>query len=306
MRILFLGDIVAASGRSAVIRCAPMLRQALKLDLLCANAENAAHGFGLTPKIAESLLESGLDILTTGNHVWDQPQIISYLEENPTAPILRPINMGASSRQLLPGRGYADLEISAGRKVRVINAIGNIFMQPCENPWYALEPLLRAGKFNATTGSDTQTAELDAIIIDFHAEATGEKLTLARLCDGRASALLGTHTHIPTADPCLLPKGLAYQSDIGMCGCYESVIGMEIETASARYLQSLPRAKLQPALGIASLAGVYFETSSATGCATRIEPFRLAASDDSLLRTSLPQECLPYKNELQGMIAATN
>ena len=298
LRILFLGDIVAASGREAVMRCAPLLREALALDLLCANAENSAHGFGLTPKIAESLLESGLDLLTTGNHIWDQPQIIDYLRENPTAPILRPLNMDSCPHDPLPGRGYADLEIAAGKRVRVINAIGRVFLEPCEHPFFALEPLLSAGA--------PLEDGFDALLIDFHAEATGEKLSLARLCDGRASALLGTHTHIPTADTCILPRGLAYQSDIGMCGCYDSIIGMDSESVIERYLKRVPRARLEPARGVASLSGIFIEIEATTGYAKHVEPFRLAADKSlgtGLLSTTMPQACLPYKQELQRLLA---
>lgn len=296
LRILFLGDIVAACGREAVMRCAPVLREVLELDLLCANAENSAHGFGLTPKIAENLLESGLDLLTSGNHIWDQPQIIDYLRENPTAPILRPLNMDSPSHNPLPGRGYADLEIAAGKRVRVINVIGRVFLEPCEHPFFALESLLSA--------SAPMEDGFDALLIDFHAEATGEKLSLARLCDGRASAVLGTHTHIPSADTCILARGLAYQSDIGMCGCYDSIIGMDSEKVIERYLKHIPRSRLEPAHGVASLSGIFIEIDSTTGYAKYVEPFRLAANETGMLSTAMPKECLPYKQELQRLLSS--
>ena len=278
------------------MRATPLLREALALDLLCANAENAAHGFGLTPSIAEHLLEAGLDILTTGNHVWDQPLLIDYLRENPTAPILRPFNMHSNPASPLPGRGYADLSLSEGKTVRVVNIIGQVFMEPCAHPWFSLQPLL---------AEDTpQDAGWDALLIDCHAETTGEKLALARLCDGKATAFLGTHTHIPTADAALLPKGLAYQTDLGMCGCYDSVIGFESSLSIARYLKNIPRVKFEPAQGKASLSGVFVETDPATGYARSILPLRLSAGDGGLLSSTLPQALHPYKKDLQEMLQA--
>ncbi len=298
LNILFLGDIVAATGRNAVKRATPLLREALALDLLCANAENAAHGFGLTPSIAESLLEAGLDILTTGNHVWDQPLLIDYLHENPTAPILRPLNMHSDPNAPLPGRGYADLALAEGRSVRVVNIIGQLFMEHCAHPWFSLQPLLAEG-----TPKD---AGWDALLIDCHAEATGEKLSLARLCDGNATAFVGTHTHVPTADAGLFPQGLAYITDLGMCGCYDSVIGMEREKAVARYLRYLPKAKLEPATGESSLCGAFIQTDPATGYARHIEPLRLCLSSDEnpLLSSALPQALQPYKKDLQELLRA--
>ena len=300
LNILFLGDIVAATGRNAVMRATPLLREALALDLLCANAENAAHGFGLTPSIAENLLEAGLDLLTTGNHVWDQPQLIDYLRENPTAPVLRPFNMHSNPDAPLPGRGYADLSLAAGRSVRVVNIIGQVFMEPCAHPWFALQPLLAEGS--------PQEAGWDALLIDCHAETTGEKLALARLCDGKATAFLGTHTHIPTADAAVFPKGLAYQTDLGMCGCYHSIIGFESRLSIARYLKEIPRVKFEPAQGRASLCGVFIETDPATGYARRIEPLRLSSEENSLspstLPQALPQALQAYKKDLQEMLQA--
>ena len=298
LNILFLGDIVAAVGRKAVIRATPLLREALSLDLLCANAENAAHGFGLTPSIAEQLLEAGLDLLTTGNHVWDQPLLIDYLRENPTAPILRPLNMHSNPASPLPGRGYADLALSEGKVVRVVNIIGQVFMEPCAHPWFALEPLLAEGT--------PLEAGWDALLIDCHAETTGEKMALAHLCDGKATAFMGTHTHIPTADATVLPKGLGYQTDLGMCGCYDSVIGFESTLSVARYLKKIPRVKFDPAQGSASLSGVFVETDPATGYARRIEALRISAEQNGSLPSSLPQALpqalLPYKKDLQEIL----
>ena len=296
LNILFLGDIVAATGRNAVIRATPLLRKALALDLLCANAENAAHGFGLTPSIAEHLLEAGLDLLTTGNHVWDQPLLIDYLRANPTAPILRPHNMHSDPRAPLPGRGYADLALSEGKSVRVVNIIGQVFMEPCAHPWFSLQPLLAEGS--------PQDAGWDALLIDCHAETTAEKLALARLCDGKATAFLGTHTHIPTADAGVFPKGLAYQTDLGMCGCYDSIIGFDRKLSVARYLKEIPRTRFEPAQGRASLCGVFVQTDPATGYARRIEPLRLSADENPLLPSVLPQALHPCKKDLQETLQA--
>ena len=296
LNILFLGDIVAASGRNAVMRATPLLREALALDLLCANAENAAHGFGLTPSIAERLLDAGLDLLTTGNHVWDQPQLIDYLHEHPTAPILRPHNMHSDPRAPMPGRGYADLALSEGKSVRVVNIIGQVFMEPCAHPWFSLQELLAADEQHASGW--------DALLIDCHAETTGEKLALARLCDGKATAFLGTHTHIPTADAAIFPKGLAYQTDLGMCGCYDSVLGFEHSLSVARYLKKAPKVKFEPAAGEVSICGAFIQTDPESGRARRIEPLRLSASENSLLPSALPQALCPYKKDLQELLEA--
>jgi metallophosphoesterase (TIGR00282 family) len=259
MNILLLGDVVGRPGREAVKTHLPRLRHDLALDVAIVNAENAAHGFGLTEKICGELYDAGADVLTTGNHVWDQREIIPYIGRDPR--VLRPANFPAGT----PGAGSCLHVADDGRSVLVINLMGRLFMEVLDDPFRALDAIVAEQKLGAGT----------AIVVDFHAEATSEKTAFGHYADGRVSALIGTHTHIPTPDHQILPGGTGYISDLGMCGNYDSVIGMDKHASMRRFVTRMPDKKPQVAEGEATLCGVFLVTNDATGLATRIEPVRL-------------------------------
>ena len=254
MKILFCGDLVGRAGRDVVLQNLPDLRAELALDLVVVNAENAAHGFGLTGKICDALFEAGADAITTGNHVWDQREIVSYIDGNPR--LVRPINYPAGT----PGQGASVVKIHDGRSVLVVNAMCRLFMELLDDPFVAIDDVLN----RHSLGSG-----VDAILIDIHGEATSEKAALAHICDGRASVVVGTHTHVPTADAQVLPGGTAFQSDAGMCGDYDSVIGMKKDIAVAKFRSKLVSERLSPATGPATLCALYVETDDTTGLASR-------------------------------------
>ena len=260
MRILFFGDVVGRGGREALIAQLPGLISQLGAEFVVVNAENVAGGFGLTPDLSNALFAAGADVLTTGNHVWDQRAIIPFIAGEPR--VLRPLNFPPGT----PGLGAHVYTARAGRKVQVVNLMGRLFMDALDDPFAALERALAEPRLGDT---------VDAVIVDIHAEATSEKMALAHLADGRASMVIGTHSHIPTADAQILPGGTAYQTDAGMCGDYDSVIGMKKETSIARFVRKMPGDRLAPAEGPATLCGVFLETDPATGLARRIEPLRL-------------------------------
>lgn len=262
MRLLFCGDIVGQAGRELVISQLPSLIQRLALDWVIVNAENAAAGFGLTPQICEDLFAAGVDAITTGNHVWDQKSIIDYISREPR--LLRPANYPAGT----PGNGYCLLEKPGyAKKLLVINLMTRLFMDPLDDPFAFIEQLL--SKYTL------QDHDLGAIFVDVHGEASSEKMAIAHMIDGRVSAIAGTHTHTPTADAQILPKGTGYQTDAGMCGDYNSVIGMEPGTAIARFRTKMPCGRLQPALGEATLCGIYYEIHDQTGLCNKVAPLRL-------------------------------
>jgi metallophosphoesterase (TIGR00282 family) len=260
MRILYCGDILGRTGRDAVIQALPGLRAELALDFVVANGENAAHGFGITPKICEDLFAAGVDVITTGNHAWDQREIIPFFESEPR--LLRPLNYPKGT----PGRGAGVYPAPRGRKVMVVQLMGRLFMDPLDDPFAALEAELSKQRLGAT---------VDAVVLDIHAEASSEKMALAHLADGRVSMSVGSHSHVPTADAQILPRGSAYQTDAGMCGDYDSVIGMRKDAAIARFVRKMPGERLSPADGEATLCAVFVETDDATGLAKRIGPLRL-------------------------------
>lgn len=261
MRILFLGDIFARSGREAVISALPGLRHDLNTDIIIANGENAAHGFGITDKICAELFASGIDIITGGNHSFDKQEIIPYIEETPC--LIRPLNLHGD----YPGKGYVIHETDRYR-VLVINVLGNIFMNyHYDNAFTALERIIPK--------SSPMESGFDAVIVDFHGETTSEKNCAAYYFDGRVTMLIGTHTHIPTADHRILPHGTAYQTDVGMCGDYYSSIGIMYESAISRILGTLPMTKIQPAEGQATICGIFVETDNKTGLAQSIHPIRI-------------------------------
>lgn len=260
MRFLFLGDVMGRAGREAVEAQVPRLRERLALDAVVVNGENAAHGFGITPKICEGFYAAGVDCITTGNHVWDQREITKYIGNDPR--LLRPLNFPKDT----PGRGHVVLETRSAGKLLVLNPMARLFMEPLDNPFDAVDTVLKAHPLGRT---------VQAAIVDFHGEATSEKMAMGHFCDGRASLVVGTHSHVPTADAQILPGGTAYQTDAGMCGDYDSVIGMKKERAVERFIRKVPGEKMSPAMGAATLCGVFVETDPASGLATRLEPIRL-------------------------------
>ncbi|MBM3548933.1 MAG: YmdB family metallophosphoesterase [Alphaproteobacteria bacterium] len=260
MKILFLGDIVGRSGRDAVLKEVPRFRKELGLDFVIANGENAAHGFGLTLSLAEQLFKAGIDCLTNGNHVWDQREFIGQIDRDPR--LLRPRNYPPGA----PGRGANEYALADGRRVLVINVMGRLFMDPLDDPFQAVEAELAKVRLGASVA---------AIVVDVHAEASSEKQAIGHMLDGRVSLVVGSHTHVPTADAQILPGGTAFQTDAGMCGDYDSVIGMHKQTPIQRFTRKLPTDKLQPADGPATICGVFVETDDRTGLARRIAPLRV-------------------------------
>ncbi len=260
MRILFLGDIVGRSGRDAVAASLPGLRAGLGVELAVVNAENASHGFGLAPEMARVLFDAGADVLTLGNHAWDRREIIPFLATEKR--VIRPLNFPPGT----PGAGSAEVTLADGRRALVANAMGRLFMDPLDCPFRTSAELLARYRLGAS---------VNAIIVDFHAEATSEKMAYAHSFDGAVSLVVGTHTHCPTSDHQILPGGTAYQSDAGMCGDYDSVIGMAKEGAAARFWRKLPGERLAPAEGEATVCGLFVETDDSTGLARRVEPLRM-------------------------------
>ena len=259
MRILFVGDIVGRAGRRVVEEHIGPLRERLRLDAVIANGENAAGGFGITPALCQELYAAGVDVLTLGNHLFDQREIIGAMDDD--ARLVRPLNMMPST----PGRGVARLTTAKGRRLVVIQVIGRLFMRDYDDPFRALDAELARHALGGTA---------DAIVVDVHAEATSEKMALGHLVDGRVSLVAGTHTHVPTADAMILPGGTGYVSDLGMCGDYDSVIGMDKATALARFRTHLPTPRLEAALGEATLAALFLDTDE-KGLARRVAPLRL-------------------------------
>ena len=261
MRLLFLGDMVGRTGRTAVWERLPGLIAELKLDFAIVNGENAAGGFGITEEILRETLAAGADVVTTGNHVWDQREALDFAPREPR--FLRPANFPAGT----PGRGAGVYLARNGARVLVANIMGRVFMHPeLDDPFQAGERELAACPLGE---------QADAAVIDFHAEATSEKVCFAHFVDGRASLVVGTHTHQPTADHQILPLGTAFMSDVGMSGDYNSVIGMDKEEPMMRFLRKISGARFEPASGPATLCGLAVETDDATGLARRIAAVRL-------------------------------
>jgi metallophosphoesterase (TIGR00282 family) len=260
MRILFLGDLVGRTGREAAGAALPVLRDRLAIDLAVVNAENASHGFGLAPDMAAALFAAGADVLTLGNHAWDRREILPYISESPR--LIRPLNFPPGT----PGFGSTVVEVPGGRRALVLNAMGRLFMDPLDCPFRGTAQELAKHRLGGTVA---------AIVVDFHAEATSEKMAFAHSFDGQVSFIVGTHTHCPSADHTVLPGGTAFISDAGMCGDYDSVIGMAKEGATTRFWRKMPGERLAPAEGEATVCGVFVETDDATGLARRIEPIRM-------------------------------
>ena len=260
MRLAFFGDIMGRSGRHALAEHLPRLRRRLALDFVVVNAENAAGGFGVTAKICEDLYEMGVDVITTGNHAFDQRDDLAIYDRDDR--LLRPANFPSSN----PGKGAGLFRTHDDRQVLVVHLHGQRFMNPMDDPVPALEREMAQIQLGR---------EADAIIVDMHAEASSEKYSLAQYLDGRVSFVVGTHTHVPTADAQILPRGTAFQCDAGMCGDYDSVIGMEKSGPISRFVTKLPGPRLEPASGPGTVCGVYVVTNDKTGLATSIEPIRV-------------------------------
>ena len=269
MRILFIGDIIGRTGRDVVAAELPRLKEHLKTDFVIANGENAAGGFGITRGVADEFFGLGIDCITTGNHWADQKEILGFIDHEDR--ILRPRNYPAG----VPGKGAGLYETRAGLRVLVVNVMGRVFMDALDDPFAAIE---------AELGACPLGEGADAIFVDMHAEASSEKMAMGHFCDGRASAVIGSHTHVPTADVQVLPGGTAYQTDAGGCCDYDSVIGMDKYEPVQRFIRKLASSRFTPANGPATLCGTFIETN-AKGLAVRIEPVRVGGR----LQQALPE-----------------
>jgi 2',3'-cyclic-nucleotide 2'-phosphodiesterase len=271
VRILFIGDIFGKSGREIARRAIPAIVERRQIDFVIANVENSAAGFGVTGDIADTILEFGVDVMTTGNHVWDKKEVLDYIPRQ--TKLLRPANFPAG----VPGRGSYVGRTRTGEPVGVINLMGRIFMPPLDDP-FAL----------AVREIEAMRAKTRVIIVDFHAEATSEKIAMGWHLDGRATAVFGTHTHVQTADERILPKGTACLTDVGMTGPHDSIIGVTVEAALARFLTGMP-AKFEAATGPARLNAVVVTADPATGKATAIERLNMSTQEvEALASASVP------------------
>ncbi len=271
MRILFLGDVVGKAGRNIVSEKLPNLIKNLKLDFVIINGENASHGRGLTQKHFNELVAAGADVVTLGDHAFDQKETLSFIEREQN--LLRPINMPKGT----PGRGATLVKAGNGQQILVVQALGRIFMNPIDCPFLAVEEAIIQCPLREVA---------DAIVVDFHAEASSEIQAMGHFLDGRVSLVVGTHTHIPTADERILTGGTGLMTDAGMCGDYDSVIGMQIEEPLNRFLTGIIRERFEPAEKEASLSGVMIETDEKSGLCEKIEPIRIGGS--------LRQSAAPY------------
>lgn len=248
------------AGRAAVTQRLPGLREDWRLDFVVVNGENATNGAGLSGDHAKALLEAGADVITLGDHAFDQKDMLPFCESE--ARIIRPLNFSKAA----PGRGARVFDAPGGRKILVAQVLGQVFMKrPFDDPFFAVDQVLK---------SHPRGGLVQAALIDVHCEATSEKMAMGHVCDGRASVVVGTHTHVPTSDAMILPGGTAYLTDAGMCGDYHSVIGMEKAEPIRRFVTGMPKARFEPAKGEATLSGLYVETDDRTGAAIRVVPVR--------------------------------
>jgi metallophosphoesterase (TIGR00282 family) len=260
MKILFLGDVMGRAGRRAITENLPRLRRDWRLDFVVVNAENATSGMGLSAAHAKALLEAGADCLTLGDHAFDQKDMLQFIENE--GRIIRPLNFSRAA----PGKGARLFTAQNGRKVLVVQALGQVFMKrPFDDPFSAVDATLKTHPLGGLAS---------AIIVDMHCEATSEKMAMGHWCNGRASLVVGTHTHVPTADAMILSGGTGYLSDAGMCGDYNSIIGMEKTEPLRRFITGMPKDRFTPAASDATLSGVYVETDDTTGKARRIAMVR--------------------------------
>ncbi len=255
MRILFLGDVMGRSGRTAVTEHLPRLRADWRLDFVVVNGENATSGVGLSAAHAKALFEAGADVVTLGDHAFDQKDMLAHADAE--SRIIRPLNYARGA----PGRGVGVFGATQGRKVMVAQVLGQVFMKRAfDDPFSAIDECLRRYPMGG---------QVQASLIDMHCEATSEKMAMGHFCDGRASVVVGTHTHVPTADAMVLPRGTAYLTDAGMCGDYDSVIGMDKVEPMRRFVTGMGKDRFSPAMGPATLCGLYVETDDRTGMALR-------------------------------------
>ena len=260
MRILFLGDVMGRAGRTALAERLPALRAAWGLDFVVVNGENASSGAGLSADHARLILAAGADCITLGDHAFDQKDMFAFIETEPR--ILRPLNFS----KVAPGRGARVFEATQGRRVLVTQVLGQVFMKrPFDDPFSAVEQVLKTHPLGGA---------VQATVVDIHAEATSEKMGMGHWCDGQASLVVGTHTHVPTGDAMILKGGTAYQTDAGMCGDYDSVIGMEKMEPLRRFITGMAKSRFEPAEGPATLSGTYVETDDRTGRALKVRMIR--------------------------------
>jgi len=260
LKIIYCGDVVGRPGRDAVLNNIAKLKETYNYDALIVNVDNAAHGFGVTPGICRDFLAAGVTALVSGDHIWNQREILPFLDE--CKQIARPLNHPDS----LPGQGAREIILPDGRKLLVVEVVGRLFMEAVDCPVQAMDKLLKL----YTLGRN-----VDAIFVDFHAEATAEKISFGHYLDGKVSAVIGSHTHVPTSDTMILPGGTAYQTDAGMCGDYSGVIGFEKEEPVARLARKFTGNRLLPCKGQGALWGTFIETDDKTGLAVKIEQIRL-------------------------------
>jgi metallophosphoesterase (TIGR00282 family) len=260
MRILFIGDIIGRSGRTIVSERLPGLIADWKLDLVVINGENSAGGFGITEAIYNELIDAGADAITLGNHSWDQREALVFIERAPR--LIRPVNYPKGT----PGRGAALIDCKNGQRALVINAMGRVYMDAMDDPFAGVEREIAACPLGDAA---------DAIVVDMHCEATSEKQAMGYFCDGRASLVVGTHTHVPTSDHRILSGGTAFMTDAGMTGDFDSVIGMVKDEPLSRFLRKLPGSKFEAASGPATLCGVAVETDVKTGLALKVGAVRI-------------------------------
>lgn len=270
MKLLFLGDVVGRAGRDAISERLPGIIATYGFDFVVINGENASHGRGLTEAHFKGLRDAGADIVTLGDHAFDQRETVSYIEREPT--LIRPINFAPGA----PGRGAMMVEGRNGHRVLVVNAIGRVFMQPMDDPFRAVDAALAQAPLGDV---------VDAVIVDFHTEATSEIQGMGFYLDGRATLVVGTHTHIPTSDHRILKGGTALMADAGMCGDFDSIIGVDPEEPINRFLTGIPNGRFSPAEGEATLCGIAVETDPRTGLASKISPVRIGGS----LNQALPE-----------------
>lgn len=271
IRILLVGDIVGSAGRAAFARLAGLIKQTGRADFVIGNAENAAGGRGLTPQLADELLQAGADVLTLGDHTWDQKEIVSHLELEPR--ILRPANFPPNN----PGRGWGDYDCPKGL-IRVVNLVGRVFLSPADCPFRTVQQILAGEPHQGLV-----------TVVDLHAEATSEKIAMGWFLDGKVSVLVGTHTHVQTADDRILPQGTAYLTDLGMCGARRSVLGCDIESVLTKFLTGR-RMMFKTATEDVWTEGLYVVVDEATGRALRAQRFQIPAGSEHEWVMQLPKD----------------
>ncbi|MCB1330075.1 MAG: TIGR00282 family metallophosphoesterase [Maritimibacter sp.] len=270
MKILFLGDVVGRAGRKALTDRLPRLREDWKLDFVVVNGENATGGMGLSAPHAKEFFDAGADVVTLGDHAFDQKDMLGFVEQEKR--MIRPLNFAKGA----PGAGARLFADRRGRKVLVAQVLGQVFMKRAfDDPFGTIEAALKPYPLGG---------QAQAVLVDVHCEATSEKMAMGLFLDGRASVVVGTHTHVPTGDAMILPKGTAYMTDAGMCGDYHSVIGMDKAEPLRRFVTGMAKTRFSPALGEATLSGLYVETDDATGRAVRVQPVR----EGGVLRQAAP------------------